>query len=342
MSSERWQLNVRGWPLFAAAAVLPHSHAATQPVVLPEIVVTPGEGALTAPTTEQATKNIQRTPGAVEVVPDTAFKSGPAQTIKDVLGWVPGVIAQSRWGPDARLSIRGSGLSRSFGNRGMNVYMDGIPINTADGLFDVFEIDPTAYRYVEVFKGANALRYGGQLAGWRDQFRHADRPRRRAASRRASMPEVSAMCGARQAPAAARGPADWFVTGLGAAVGRISRSQQGPCERGSARNFGYRISPDAETRFYVNANTWRSRLPGEVTKSAALNFATDRGSRVRRWSRPAAQHRLGASRQQDHGALRPDHGGLRRLRRRSPRGSSDLPVARLPRRRLRRFRARDG
>ncbi len=38
--------------------------------------------------------------------------------------------------------------------------MDGIPINTADGLFDLFEIDPTAYRYVEVYKGANALRYG--------------------------------------------------------------------------------------------------------------------------------------------------------------------------------------
>jgi iron complex outermembrane recepter protein len=35
-------------------------------------------------------------------------------------------------------------------------------------------------------------------------------------------------------------------------------------------NFGYQLSPDAETRFYVNANTWRARLPGEVTKTAAL------------------------------------------------------------------------
>ena len=98
-------------------------------------------------------------------MPDTAFKSGPANTIKDILGWVPGVIAQTRWGPDGRISIRGSGLTRNFGNRGINVYTDGIPINTADGLLDLFEIDPSAYRYVEVYKGANALRYGANSLG---------------------------------------------------------------------------------------------------------------------------------------------------------------------------------
>jgi iron complex outermembrane receptor protein len=120
---------------------------------------------LTVPTTEQARTEIQQTPGGVEVVPDTQFKNGPANTIKDILGWVPGVILQTRWGPDGRVSIRGSGLTRSYGNRGINILMDGIPINTADGLFDLFEIDPTAYRYVEVYKGANALRYGANSLG---------------------------------------------------------------------------------------------------------------------------------------------------------------------------------
>ena len=126
---------------------------------------TPAGGSLTVPTTEQARAIIDRTPGGVEVVPDTAFKNGPANTVRDVLGWVPGVITQTRWGPDGRISIRGSGLTRSFGNRGINVFMDGLPINTADGLFDLFEIDPTAYRYVEVYKGANALRYGANSLG---------------------------------------------------------------------------------------------------------------------------------------------------------------------------------
>ena len=43
--------------------------------------------------------------------------------------------------------------------------MDGIPINTADGYGDFQEIDPTAYKYVEVFKGGNALRFGANSLG---------------------------------------------------------------------------------------------------------------------------------------------------------------------------------
>jgi iron complex outermembrane receptor protein len=79
----------------------------------------------------------------VEVVSDKAFKNGPAQTMKDVLGWETGVFAQSRYGDDARVSIRVSGLSRNYWNRGINAYMDGVPINTSDGLVDLFEVDPT-------------------------------------------------------------------------------------------------------------------------------------------------------------------------------------------------------
>src|SRR3546814_14975961 len=68
-------------------------------------------------------------------------------------------------GDDARVSIRGSGLSRAYGTRGLAMYFDGIPLNTSDGLLDFFEIDPSAYSYVEVFKGATALRYGSDALG---------------------------------------------------------------------------------------------------------------------------------------------------------------------------------
>ena len=172
----------------ALASVLPHCAFAQQATPLPPITVTesggepgtaePGAasspdgnaasangGSLTVPNIAEARRQMERVPGGVAVVPDTAFKDGPANTVKDVLGFVPGVLTQPRWGPDGRVSIRGSGLSRNYGNRGINFFMDGIPINTADGLFDLFEIDPTAYRYVEVFKGANALRFGANSLG---------------------------------------------------------------------------------------------------------------------------------------------------------------------------------
>ena len=121
---------------------------------------------LTVPNTAEAQAQLSNVPGSVAVVPDTAYKSStPAVTLKDVLDYVPGVFIQPKWGEDTRLSIRGSGLSRNFHLRGIQLFMDGIPINTADGYGDFQEIDPTAYRYVEVYKGANALRFGANSLG---------------------------------------------------------------------------------------------------------------------------------------------------------------------------------
>ncbi|BCB18647.1 hypothetical protein OCUBac02_15410 [Bosea sp. ANAM02] len=134
-------------------------------IALPEINVQ-GGGSLTVPTIDGAREIIQRTPGAVAVVPGSAFKDSPASTIKDIVDYVPGVFAQPKWGDDTRLSIRGSGLSRNFHLRGTQLLMDGIiPLNTADGYGDFQEIEPSFYRYVEVFRGSNALRFGANALG---------------------------------------------------------------------------------------------------------------------------------------------------------------------------------
>ena len=226
-------------------------------------------GSLTVPTTAQATAAIERTPGAVAVVPDTQFKDGPANTIRDVLGWVPGVVTQPKSNIDNRVSIRGSGLTRNYGNRGINVYMDGIPINTSDGLFDLFEIDPAAYRYVEVFKGANALRFGANSLGGAINF---VTPTGRDASAFDARFDAGSFGYVKSqfSTGGASGPYDWFVNGSAQREDGFRDHSSGNMERGSG-NFGYRFSPDAETRFYINANTWRQRLPGELTKADALN-----------------------------------------------------------------------
>lgn len=249
-------------------AVIQAAHA--QVVTLPDDhVYAQSDSSLTVPDTAQATANIQTTPGAVEVVPDSAYKSGPAQNIKDVLGWVPGVFAQSRFGDDARVSIRGSGLSRNYGNRGINMYMDGIPINTSDGLVDLFEIDPTAYRYVEVYKGANALRYGGNSLGGAVNF---VTPTGRDASPFDGRIDAGSFGYLRSqaSTGGASGPYDYFVTGSTQQLDGYRDHSDGKDNRLSS-NFGYQFSPDAETRFYVNLNDIRQRLPGEVTKDAALH-----------------------------------------------------------------------
>lgn len=224
---------------------------------------------LTVPTAEQARAEVQRAPGAVEVVPDTQFKNSPAQTMKDVLDWVPGVWAQPKWGDDTRLSIRGSGLSRNFHLRGIQLYMDGIPINTSDGYGDFQEVDPTAYRYVEVYKGANALRFGANSLGGALNF---VMPTGRDASLFEGRLDAGSFGYLRSQASSgnAFGPADYFITGAAQRADGYREHSGGHSERGSA-NFGYQFSPEFETRFYLNANMVRQHIPGEVTKNSALN-----------------------------------------------------------------------
>src|SRR5690606_41370321 len=76
-----------------------------------------------------------------------------------------GVSAKQRFAEEVRLSIRDSGLSRSFHMRGIKFLQDGMPLTLADNSTDFQEIDPATLRYVEVFKGANGLRYGAANLG---------------------------------------------------------------------------------------------------------------------------------------------------------------------------------
>jgi len=239
-------------------------------VQLPPVVVsTDANPSLVTPSVEGARREIEQTPGGVEVVPDTAFKDGPAQTVKDIVGWVPGVIAQPKSNIDNRLSIRGSGLTRNYGNRGINMSIDGIPINSSDGLFDVFEIDPTAYRYAEVYKGANALRYGGNALGGAINFvtpTGHDAPKFDARFDAGNFGYVKGAA----STGGTYGQYDYFINASAQREDGYRDHSNGHIERLNS-NFGYRFSPNAETRFYVNANSWRQRLPGELDKTTALN-----------------------------------------------------------------------
>ncbi len=186
-----------------------------------------------------------------------------------MLDYVPGVFVQPKWGDDTRLSIRGSGLSRNFHLRGLQLYMDGIPINTADGYGDFQEIDPTAYRYVEVYKGANALRFGANSLGGAINFvmptgYDADAFGARVDMGSFGFHKLAVSSGG------VSGAADYFITGTWQETDGFRDHSWGESVRG-AMNVGYRLSEDAETRFYINGNSVRQRIPGSVTKASALS-----------------------------------------------------------------------
>ena len=250
-------------PSTPVAAAPPPDAASGEPLVGTR------SGSLTVPNTAEARVEIDRTPGGVELVPDTAYKpSTPAATLKDALDYVPGVFVQPKWGDDSRLSIRGSGLSRNFHLRGLQLYMDGIPINTADGYGDFQEIDPTAYRYIEVYKGANALRFGANSLGGAINF---VMPTGYDADAFGARVDVGSFGFHKTAVSSGgvSGPADYFITGTWQEADGFRDHSWGESMRG-AMNVGYRLSEDAETRFYINANWVRQRIPGSVTKKVAL------------------------------------------------------------------------
>lgn len=237
-----------------------------------------GEGggaraALAVLSAQQALKEINNTPGGVALVPAAAYRNSTvANTIKDILDYVPGVFAQPKWGDDTRLSIRGSGLSRNFHLRGIQLTMDGIPINTSDGYGDFQEIDPTAYKYVEVYKGGNALQFGANSLGGAINF---VTPTGRDPNPNGASFDFGAFNTRRLQVNAggANGPWDGFVTASTQASDGFRDHSFGSSNKLSA-NVGYQISPDVETRFYLNANEVRQRIPGSVDRTTALTSPT--------------------------------------------------------------------
>lgn len=130
-----------------------------------EIIVTGARNPDDPPVVAEARRRLSRTPGAVAVVSAESYEDRYALALSDTLRSVPGVFVQRRWGEEVRLSIRGSGIGQSLHLRGVLLAQDGVPVSAPDGFGDFQELDPLIARYTEVYKGGNALRFGGAALG---------------------------------------------------------------------------------------------------------------------------------------------------------------------------------
>ncbi len=114
---------------------------------------------------EESLEKLETIPGGASVN-NPEFWTGRTAAPEEIFQFSPGVYARSRGvGNDTRISIRGSGSQRQFGDRGLNLLIDGIPANDSDGSFYFRVIDPFGINHIEVFRGANGLSYGGSQLG---------------------------------------------------------------------------------------------------------------------------------------------------------------------------------
>lgn len=255
--------------LTALAATAATSDSGDTPVELEKVAV---HGApvspFTVPTLDAMRAELALVPGGTEAFSAERFLRGRASTLEDTFALSAGVIAQSRFGSDeARLSIRGSGLQRTFHGRGLRVLQDGVPLNLADGSFDMQAIEPLAAAYVNVWRGANALATGASTLGgaidYVSRTGHDAPPLARVEAGSWGYLRANLSGGG------AAGTTDGYASFTYQEQDGFRRHAEQENERLFA-NAGLRLSPRAETRIYLTGVTTNSELPGNLTK-AQLN-----------------------------------------------------------------------
>ncbi len=232
-----------------------------------EVTVT-GEaaGSLTSASLDEAARQKKQTPGGFTLKDAGEMKLGRASNFEDLLQGAPGVFLQSENGAEvSKISIRGSGITSEDEPLGVMFLMDGLNFNQGDGEATLEDLDVAAISHAEIFRGANAFKYGALTLGGAINL----------------VPFTGYDC----APFQVRlegGSYGFFrgdITG-GGVQGKFDefgaasfREREGFRDHSREEteiffaDFGYRFSDHAENRFYLTLDRTNRNLPGGLTKS---------------------------------------------------------------------------
>ncbi len=223
-------------------------------------------GSLTSTSPEESANQKTQIPGAFTVKTNDDMELGRASNFEDLLQRTPGVFLQSENGSEvSKISIRGSGITSEDEPLGVMFLMDGLNFNQGDGEATLEDLDVATINHAEIFRGANAFKYGALTLG--------------------GAINLVPFTGYDAAPFQVRleGGSYGFFRGdmSGGAVqgkfddfGAISfRARDG--FRNHSRedteilfsDFGYKFSDQVENRFYVTLDHTDRNLPGGLTKA---------------------------------------------------------------------------
>ena len=223
-------------------------------------------GSLTSTSPEESTKQKTEVPGAFTIKTADDMKLGRASNFEDLLQRTPGVFLQSENGAEvSKISIRGSGITSEDEPLGVMFLLDGLNFNQGDGETTLEDFDVAALSHAEVFRGADAFKYGALTLG--------------------GAINLVPFTGYDAAPFQVQleGGSYGFFRGdmSGGAVqgqfddfGAISfREREGFREHSREdteilfADFGYKFNDQVENRFYLTLDHTNRNLPGGLTKS---------------------------------------------------------------------------
>ena len=132
----------------------PQDQGSTSPAGYTDLVVT-------AP---RMTVPYREAPGATTVVGQDTLEAMPKGiSVDEAIKLVPGVKVDTQYDSEkVHLSIRGQGILTERGIRGIQVLLDGVPLNDPSGFApDLYDVDWSAVQRIEVIRGPSGSFYGG-------------------------------------------------------------------------------------------------------------------------------------------------------------------------------------
>lgn len=261
-----------GLPVTAHAQTTSGSSDTAAPAVLPPVQVSaPAEatGTPVVPSVADQKAAIEQTAGSVGFIDAETFKQRFATNMRDMLQDAPGVYVQNRYGQEVRLSVRGSGISRAYHTRGVEILQDGIPMNLADGSGSFYQVDPEALQAIEIYKGGNGLSYGSTMLGGAINFTTPS-------AYTAVAPNIASLSGGSYGTVQGSAQVSRVIGNydfLGTATVRHADGFRDHEEGDYGQvnvNAGYRPRAGLETRFYFGSYDINQNLPGTLTLNQAL------------------------------------------------------------------------
>jgi iron complex outermembrane recepter protein len=146
-------------PLFAMLAIVATaSQAQNAPLVIDPITVT-------------ATRHAERAfdvPASVDILDADTIQNGqPMVNLSESLSRIPGVFVANRqnYAQDLQISSRGFGARATFGERGVRIYQDGIPVTMPDGQAQTGSFSLLSASRIEILRGPFSALYGNASGG---------------------------------------------------------------------------------------------------------------------------------------------------------------------------------
>lgn len=133
------------------------------------VFATPKDLSLTVPNIEESRQKFEKIPGGASLIDGERIREGTAFTVNDALAYAPGIYvgdSQASVTGGSRISIRGSDINSSFiPISGIKFLRNGLPFTNANGFTDTETLNLNSIQHIEVYRGANALEYGGSNLG---------------------------------------------------------------------------------------------------------------------------------------------------------------------------------